>query len=535
MGEWLFGRYTGVRCNRLGIIKPWLFLGGEWFSELPDVSAETRTFRASAPETDPPRYWTFRLQERDPDHLERYWRTDIGITSVDNQRFDISVVLSHFIVPGHFAKDPPEPAPAVSSAVDYLFDLEGSSVQCAGQRLYSFPQPLEVGQAEGFVKMLTDPARRHLLVLVRPDESGTFQINPESLAQILVGNANVYYYESEQVEMEMRRYLGDQYALYYCARNAARIYQTGVNFRDPKDYGRHRYFLYRGYADVHELESVVFKGLQRRKEPPFADFVSFKEDLTHKQKEHRLRALMVVEKSAAENAEYLKLVEEEMLMLQQSQDEIDEVLQQKEEEILYGEGEIEELDQKVRRLEFEKEQLQRLLREHERKASLYEQMQYIVNHFSKLPETLGEATAMLGTLQNQRIHFLEEAQKSAQEADFSDIPAAWNLLWHMATTLWSLHFEQKCDLKTIEMNFRALTGYELSFTEGHHTKESARMMAERTRSYLGREIDFLPHIKLNKSGKFLRVHYWADHTNQLIVVGHCGDHLDTHGRRRRKD
>ena len=535
VGEWLYDRYADVRCNRTGIIRTWLFLGGDWFSDLPDVTAEVRTFRADAPENDPPRYWTFRLQERDRDHLERFWCTDIGITSVGNQRFDVSVILSHYIIPGHFAKDPPEPEPAVSSVVDYFFDLEGSHVQCAGQRLYSFAQPLLPGQAEGFVKWLADPARRHLLVLVKPDETGRFHIDPESLAQILVGIANVYYYDSERVEMEMQRYLGEHYSTYYCARNAARIYQTSVNFRDSKDYSRHRFFLFRNYADAKDLEAVLFKGLQRRKEPPFSDFVSFKEDIGHKQKEQRLRELALVAQSATEQGQYIKLIEEEMQALQESNEKIDEALQQKEEEILLGEGEIEELDHKLRRLEFENRQLGQLLQVHERRASLYQQTQQTIAHFAKLPADLGEVVATLAKLQNLRLHFLDEAIKSAGESDFPDVHTAWNLMWHMATTLWDLHFEQKSDLKTVEHQFRAISGYELSFTETHHTKESSRMMAERTRQYLGQEIDILAHIKVNKSGKFLRVHYWADHSHQLIVIGHCGDHLETYGKKRRKD
>jgi len=535
VGEWLYDRYADVRCNRTGIIRTWLFLGGDWFSDLPDVTAEVRTFRADAPESDPPRYWVFRLQERDREFPERFWRTDIGITSVSNQRFDVSVVLSHYIIPGHFAKDPPEPEPAVSSVVDYLFDLEGSQVECAGQRLYSFAQPLLSGHAEGFVKSIADPDRRHLLVLVKPDENGRFHIDPESLAQILVGNANVYYYDNERVEMEMQRYLGEHYSTYYCARNAARIYQTGVNFRDPKDYGRHRFFLFRNYADAKDLEAVLFKGLQRRKEPPFFDFISFKEDISHKQKEQRLRELALVAKSASEQVQYIKLMEEEMQALQESNEKIDEALQQKEEEVRYGEGEIDELDHKLKRLIFENKQLGQLLQAHERQASLYQRTQQTIAHFAKLPTSLTEVLTAIAALQHQRLHFLDEALKSAEASDFADVHTAWNLLWHMATTLSDLHFEQKSDLKTIEQQFRAISGYELAFTESHHTKESSRMMAERTRTYMGQEIDILAHVKVNKSGRFLRVHYWADHTSQLIVIGHCGDHLETYGKRRRKD
>jgi hypothetical protein len=66
-------------------------------------------------------------------------------------------------------------------------------------------------------------------------------------------------------------------------------------------------------------------------------------------------------------------------------------------------------------------------------------------------------------------------------------------------------------------------------------RDDRKLMALRKRHYEGQELDFSPHAKLQKGGKDLRVHFYADHTRKLIVIGHCGDHLKTAGTARRKE
>ena len=282
VGEWLFDRYRNINCNRTSIIKPWLFLGGDWFSDLPDTTAETKAFHGDAPTGDPPRYWTFRLQERDPDHKERFWRTDLGITSVDNLRFDVAITLSYFIIPGHFAAAPPEPVPAASSLLDVFFDLDRCRVQCGNYPLYAFAQPLQAHQVEAFVKILADTNRQHLLVLVRADEKDDFGIDVERLAELFVGNGNVYYYHGYEVENDLQHHLHVSYAAYYCPSDSAKIYQTQLDCWDPRDAMRHRHFRATHFPTWDALAEVISKGLQYRKDPPFNDFVAFREDIFHR-------------------------------------------------------------------------------------------------------------------------------------------------------------------------------------------------------------------------------------------------------------
>jgi len=45
--------------------------------------------------------------------------------------------------------------------------------------------------------------------------------------------------------------------------------------------------------------------------------------------------------------------------------------------------------------------------------------------------------------------------------------------------------------------------------------------------YRDEEVDITPHVKDgNKAPNIIRIHFYPDMDNQLIVIGHCGEHLD---------
>lgn len=54
-------------------------------------------------------------------------------------------------------------------------------------------------------------------------------------------------------------------------------------------------------------------------------------------------------------------------------------------------------------------------------------------------------------------------------------------------------------------------------------------------TYDGLPIDITAHVKCgdNRPPKLRRVYYYLHHDEKVLVVGHCGDHLDTAGTRRR--
>jgi hypothetical protein len=98
----------------------------------------------------------------------------------------------------------------------------------------------------------------------------------------------------------------------------------------------------------------------------------------------------------------------------------------------------------------------------------------------------------------------------------------------MATLLYDLHFQQQLPFREVAQKFRDSTGFELAVGESQTTKKHKKLGAMRKDFYKGEEIDISPHVKHGTSpGSILRVHYFVHQKEKLLVIGHCGDHLDT--------
>lgn len=156
-----------------------------------------------------------------------------------------------------------------------------------------------------------------------------------------------------------------------------------------------------------------------------------------------------------------------------------------------------------------------------------------VGFLKDLPRDLPSILEVIGALHSDRLVFTDEAIASARAASCCDKPQeladAWRALWEMATTLHELFFSG--DAYDIEKAFRGRTGIELTMVETGTTQKDAKLMRLRRRIYQGREIWVTPHVKLGSRPRWTRIHFAVDQDAQRIIVGHCGDHLDTAGTR----
>ena len=83
----------------------------------------------------------------------------------------------------------------------------------------------------------------------------------------------------------------------------------------------------------------------------------------------------------------------------------------------------------------------------------------------------------------------------------------------------------------VQKDYQAATSFELALTEGSMTNKGAKYMKQRERIYRGQIVSIAPHIKgrSGSSNDHFRLHYYADTERRVIVVGHCGAHLETAG------
>jgi len=152
----------------------------------------------------------------------------------------------------------------------------------------------------------------------------------------------------------------------------------------------------------------------------------------------------------------------------------------------------------------------------------------VFGNIPELPKDLSSVVNLIGKVQSDKLIFLPESMKSSKESKFQDVCPSWSLLWKMSTVLWNLLFEEELDRTTIEKEFKNQTGFGLTFGDGKMTNRDSKFQLLRKRNYNGNEIDITPHCKLDKSKGQLRIHFYLDYTKKVIVVGHCGDHLENY-------
>ncbi len=146
----------------------------------------------------------------------------------------------------------------------------------------------------------------------------------------------------------------------------------------------------------------------------------------------------------------------------------------------------------------------------------------------ELPRDLVGVMDLIEVLYGDRIIFAPEARRSAASAAFQDPAVGWRVLRAMATTLYDLYQDR---VPNIEREFRDRTGLEIALGETSETRKDRELRRLRTMEMAGRTFDISPHVKFGvREPRLLRVHY-AVHRG-VILVGHCGDHLETAGTRR---
>lgn len=175
-------------------------------------------------------------------------------------------------------------------------------------------------------------------------------------------------------------------------------------------------------------------------------------------------------------------------------------------------------DFRIRTLEDENECLRKANRALEARAALPFDM--------RLPRTPADAARLAAQAFPDRLLILDKAIASA-EAYGGDTAEVWDVLRCMAGTLHPMIFDRHPG--NLPRAFQAETGYELALREDKATGQVPDLAALRRVVYDGAERDMTAHVKGRgtKAGSTLRVHFLADYGRNLIVIGHCGEHLRT--------
>lgn len=161
----------------------------------------------------------------------------------------------------------------------------------------------------------------------------------------------------------------------------------------------------------------------------------------------------------------------------------------------------------------------------------------VLDQLDNIPTNMPEVVALAGRMFADRLVITPKAVRSAEDDNTGSYTEAWRILRALERDLWPMCFDEN-DKPTdrIAMDFRNRTGFELSLNESPNTRCSQRCRTQRELRYNNKTLSLEPHVK-GQSGtrtNRLRVHFAIDREERKIIIGHCGNHLDTAGTKRKE-
>ncbi len=520
--DWISNLYPGT--DDIG--RKWFFTGADW--KHPNATSTHIHVRTGIykPAESAPVYWAVRFEHQCKEVSHRRWITDIGVTKIDGGSYRFLLHLYHRLSSSYIGPEPSQPVPTAPGVVSSLIRSRKFTPIAGCLELTDKPLTLSIGEGKHFYDLLRAENRFAPIILISPvNDTGQLLVDPMELARRLIGNAVVYVYTVVEVRNELDYFLEDKFR---CCNGMVRIYQPKVNF-GASDSRRHRFFL-RDHilaAGKHAVYDQIATALNRRSRRWIGHGCESIEDVDSAVRRDRLAGFLGAPEDS-QNKEILGLYEEENKQLTIERDglrnRIDDL-----------EISIEEYDEKLEGAQFRERQARTDATEARERARDAEVSLAAIRDIPNLPSSINEVVELIGRLLADRMVFTKEAHKSVKETRFTDVNVCWTCLWKMGTILYDLHFREELNSGEIVRQFKEQTGIDLVMTEGKQTKADTRLMSLRRVSHEGKEYDITPHVKLYSRNLDLRIHYAVDRERRRLVIGHCGDHLETYGTRKRKE
>lgn len=520
------------------------------------------------------RAWALEYDEADARRPERHWHTRIGLSTTADGTCIVNAKVTHYIVPGYFGTPLPEPHANIPNFIKELIGLK--AYQCCIGETVVRRDALALGRmtfTPEFTENLLSPDREIPLVLITSDREGKMPVKEVGrLTYALLGLANVYTLDMS-VNANRKSLNGLLSARGTCpgwatSSSRLRIFPPHTDLESPASAAASRFYskeamdkwpggplaftdmlnrsFARGYAktddDVLEMADIDLLLQRIASERARAGI-------------RELRAKIGKAKTVAAlplNADEASLKDAEKRFERMTREarEMNERLEEQEQLIELYEEENERvmrqnraLEERMRELESDKSQLETLryrlveaqgrADEKAAEAARLKDEAASLEKIDHFPTSLVEELELARRLWPDRIVVLPEAVRSAAAYRYCDLDEEWRILRAVASVLWDIYFGDG-DSSDIDEEFKRRTGFTHTFRESGATNASPALVKLRRRSYKGSEIDITPHIKgsgRRDSSKLhpFRLHYHADAEGKKIVIGHCGEHLDTAG------
>ena len=458
----------------------------------------------------------------------------LALSQVNDREWRVAVEVLHGLRPDYLGEKPEEPKASSPNLVTALLN-SNRWVSCVGnQRLRGQEEQLRVGDGNRLAEILRDPRRMIPIVLVSCErKTNRPKLDTSRFSAALAGTAAVYVCESSECDEELEQLIPYRFR---SANGTVRIYAPRANFEQEWTNRRHRFLDAKEIDDLgadSAADSIVsaltrsdaWRGLQSS--------VCGIDDIDTRVRERRLAELRSTDqRSLEEKNEFLELFEDENADQKKRIRELEEAQESARKDLISAE-------EKIASREFDLEQANDSAnRAREAEKNLRQAVQAVseLEHWPKSPDGIAQ---FAGRVFLDRLVMTPKALKSLAASSFANSNEGADVLWRclraMASELHPMLFEQNeaSDGNVAEL-FTQKTSFELALTETKETKRNKKLMGLRRMDYLGEQVEITPHVKWgNKPPKCLRVHFWVDRNRKQLVIGHCGDHLDTYGTQRR--
>jgi len=511
-------------------LKGFFFNGGSWAGGPPTrARVETRTLSDG---DGTPEMWAVRYEHLDSEVPSRRWTTNVGVNQVGPREWRMAVELVHRLRPDYVGREPSLPQPSSPRLVTGLLESQHWICRVGSLRLTAHPVPMKVGKGPEFAALLRNANRLVPVVLVSCDrKTGVPKLDTVSLSRALAGTAVVYVCESKECDDEIEHFVPMRFR---SPNGTVRIYAPGVDFSQDWTAGRHRFFHPKDIDEMgdNEVNAQIVRALTRSDAwRGLQSSITSIDDIEARVRERRLTELRQSGSgSLQESREMLGLFEAENTRLEAEKKKLTE-------DLATETGARERAEEALARREYDLEQIKASAdetREAERAEKVALQAVRGLDEWPEGPEAIAD---LAGKIHRDRLVLTPAALRSLGNSEFSTCTAADAVLWRclrvMATELYDLVMQDPPAQNAADL-LKSRTKFELTWTETKETKRDNKLMAKRRMVYEGRDIDITPHLKWgNKAPRLLRVHFYVDRDQKKLVIGHCGDHLDTHGTRRR--
>lgn len=457
------------------------------------------------------------IRYRHPDrHVrQRHWITEVGIRHDENS-FICTVLLrteeSSALVDTNVETTRPVFVRDIFRHCEVASETSGGNATS-----------LRLNDAEAFLFEVNNPDRTHPIVQVSYARDGQEVVSPNYLAEMLAGVATVATIPHDEDTFELENALDRRLCCFDGAINIIwpRIRTASGELIAP-NYRMMRPQLLDMRARGLTLEKEILAVVCHRMNEIFArDHLTIERVRSVK---HRA-ALAEAKSSTANDPETIKLFK------RVDEDQIAEIaslkaqLKDRDDSIASLQTELHNEQSAVQSLKHNLESLSSRSTSHQTITA--EDREAIAKAICD-PTTVHEALSVLSKLYPERLVVLDSAWKSAKDAaKFKHPRKAFELLNLLCTTYWQSLVDGKSDADA-----RQCFGQKaFSARESETVESNGKARSLRTFQYNGRSVEMMAHLKIGVKpsvAETFRAHFHWDVSSRLIVLGHCGEHLD-HG------